>query len=264
MKPIYLAVPLLLFCGGGAFADVTLKLLDPPNTGGANAGGVYTSPYNFSVSDGTTTTTTQLVCDDFVNDIYVNETWNATVTTLSQLSASSVQNLMYGANSTITPPSVTAWSSTNTTAQNYALAAVLVAQLMALPDLTSDAAKGYSFAIWDVFDKAAGDPLGNAGTDLSVAESLVTAATTAGTVNLNNILVNGQSISSVTVYTPTSFPNSPAFQSNAGGDSVPQEFLRVSMPEPSYPGVLALDLLAAAGLILFFKRRLSSKGKLNA
>lgn len=251
LKSLYLAGTLLLFCGGGAFAQDSLTLLSPPNTGNANAGGVYTSPYNISVNG----VALQLVCDDYLNDISVGETWLANVTTLTTLTSSSVSSLLFGStgSSGSTPPSAAPVYSN--IAEDYAVAAVLVAELMLLPNYDSVAAEGYSFAIWDVFDTNAGAPTGLASLasgDLTAAENLVTAAMKPdGSVDLSQISVNGQSIASLTVYTPTNdIPN-------GGGGSVPQEFLQVSMPEPSYPAVLAVDLLAIVGLMVALRRRIT-------
>lgn len=262
MKLLYLTGALLVFCGAGACAQDTLTLLSPANTGGASAAGVYTSPYNIGVNS--TSVATQLVCDDYLNDISVGETWQANVATFTTLTSSNVSSLLFGSSSTAPPSNPTYPNDAvfpTDIAADYAVAAVLTAELMSLSDLTSDAAKGYSFAIWNVFDKSLGDPtgLGLALPDLTAAENLVTAAMaqdaalglSAGSVDLNLITVNGHSISGLTVYTPTA--DSP----NNGGSSVPQEFLQVSMPEPSYPAVLALDLLAVAGLLVFFRRRRS-------
>jgi len=83
------------------------------------------------------------------------------------------------------------------------------------------------------------------------AQSLVAGATTGSgsttNVNLNAILIGGKAIASLTIYTPTA---------PKGLDSS-QEFLQVSMPEPSYPAILGLDLLAAIGLMVAFRRRIS-------
>jgi hypothetical protein len=44
--------------------------------------GVYVGPYNATVNG----VSTQIICDDFVDDSYVGESWTANVTTLSNLS----------------------------------------------------------------------------------------------------------------------------------------------------------------------------------
>jgi hypothetical protein len=244
-------------CGTGAFAASTLTLLNPPNNGDA-AGGVYTSPYNISV-DGTPT---QLICDDFTTDISVYEQWTASVTTLTDLTAGSVSGLKFGNSGN--EPSGTSLLSTNT-AQDYAIAAVLDAELMWTPNLTADQIAGYSFAIWDIFDSTllqstccgTSDPYGaltsqqwmDATTDLTVAEGLANTALSGGVYDLNNIVVDGQSIGSLTVYTPIVPPGPNA-----------QEFLKVTAPEASTPVLLGVDLLGFLALAGFLRKRISLNG----
>jgi PEP-CTERM motif len=71
------AVFLLTMLTGSAFADsnVTMQLT---GVGGNNGGGVYTYPYDFTVNG----TPTSLICDTFDNEVYVGETWTATVSDL--------------------------------------------------------------------------------------------------------------------------------------------------------------------------------------
>lgn len=240
------AAAILICCATGAFAGDTLTLLNPPNNGDA-AGGVYTSPYNISVNG----TPMQLICDDFTTDISVGESWSATPTTLVDLSASSVMNLKFG-NPAKEPPGTSLLYAN--TAEDYAIAAVLVAELTSMPNLTPDQIAGYSFAIWDVFDSTlvgsstCSDPYGtltgaqctDAMKDLTAAESLANTALSGGVYDLNN--VSGLSIESLTVYTPNPLSSS-------------QEFLQVSMPEAPFPAILGVDLLGGLGLIAVLRRR---------
>jgi len=258
--PRFLCAVAILLCCGAAFAQDTLTLLNPPNNGD-NAGGVYTSPYNINVYNGVTNTPMQLVCDDFTTDISVGESWQADPTTLTDLTASSVMNLKFGNASD--EPAGTALMYANPD-EDYAVAAVLVAQLMTTPGLSNDQVAGYSFAIWNLFHdglvvsptSCGDDPYGSltaaqcsdAYNDLTTAAGLIGSGS--GGYDLNNIVVNGQSISSLTVYTPN--PTSAA-----------QEFLLVSMPEASFPAVLGADLLCVLGLIAFLRRRTMAHSKLS-
>jgi hypothetical protein len=252
IKPMLGAVLVLLSLGAGLQAADTLQL----TTVGASAvmGGVYTSPYGVSVNGGPTTL---MICDDFTTDSYVGLTWTATETTLSQISNSSVAGLKFATAPYSTTPGIVGGPSN--VGIDYATAAVLAAQLMSLPNIGTPAenaemAGELSFAIWGVFDT---NLLQNTSTGygtltagqlsaalgyITAAQGLVSAATSGGVTNLNLISINGQSINSLTVYT-----------SNPLGAS--QEFLRVSMPEPSYPAVLAVDLLAVLGLIVVLRKR---------
>jgi hypothetical protein len=204
-------------------------------------GGVYTSPYGISIDGGTTV---PLICDDFTTDISIGETWSAIPTTFSAIEA--------GTNPLGTP------KFTPADIQNYATVAVLAAELMALPDTSSYSEQlgEISYALWDVFDPTllssptGNDPFGTLTTTevsdalgyLTGAQALVAHATTGGVVNLSAISINGSPIEDMTIYTP-----SPA--------SASQEFVTVTMPEPSSLAVLAVYLLFWAGSLLFFGRR---------
>jgi hypothetical protein len=235
---LFRGVLLLLPClaiGAWAQADtLTLK-----NTG-ANyvMGGVFTSPYGISVNGGTPVS---LICDDFTTDISLGESWTATATTFAAIES--------GTNPLGTP------KFTPVDIQNYATVAVLAAELMSLPNLASEQAGEISYALWDVFDptllNSTTNPYGTitptelaaAQSYLSLAEALVTGATTGGTVNLSSIMVGGSAIEGMTIYTPN--PLSSA-----------QEFVSVTMAEPPSPALFGLDLLGLAGLMLFARRRL--------
>jgi len=64
---------------GSAFADSNTVNMNFIGPGGNNAGGVYTYPYNFSISGGPSTA---LICDAYDNEIFSGETWQATVNPL--------------------------------------------------------------------------------------------------------------------------------------------------------------------------------------
>jgi hypothetical protein len=115
---LVLLVPCLVI---GAWAqDVTLTLENavPGNV----MGGAYTSPYGISVGSGSPV---MLICDDFTTDISIGDTWVAGVTTLSEIDSSAVAGLKFG-----TDPNAV---------QDYAVAAVLAAEVMALPNIGTPA-----------------------------------------------------------------------------------------------------------------------------
>ncbi len=254
-RSLLCAAVLLVCCGTGLLAQDTLVLLNPPNNGDS-AGGVYTSPYNISVNG----TPMQLICDDFTTDISVGESWPASANTFTYLDSSNVTALKFG--NAGDEPNGTNLLSSNTV-EDYGIAAVLAAELMSTPGLSSDQIAGYSFAIWDVFDNGlvgssscGNDPYGSltsaqctdASNDLTAAENVVTAALNASgndTLYLNQLSVNGSPISSFTVYTPVVPPGPNA-----------QEFLQVRMDEPSFPAVLAFDLLGVLGLVACLRLRI--------
>jgi hypothetical protein len=245
----------VLLIGCSAFgATETLQLV---SAGAGNVmGGVYTSPYGISISGNGPTTTTLLICDDFQTDISLGETWTATETTLTQITAASVAGLKFG--------------SLSNAVQDYATAAVLAAELMSLPNQTGNnaiIAGEYSYALWAIFDPALLSlPQNSNGyntgygyltsaemtainADLSTAQAMVSKATTANGVSLSSLYIGGFPLESLSIYTP-----------NPTGAS--QEFLGVvidppAAAEPAYPAVLTLDLLAVVGLIVLFRRRLT-------
>ena len=234
-----------------AWADDTLTVQN--TAAGAIMGGVYTSPYGITVNG----TPTLLICDDFETDISLGYSWSANPTTLAQISSTAVSGLKFAGS-----PAILAGT---TAAEDYATAAVLAAELMTLPNFgtpaeNTETAGELSYAIWSVFDNSLYNSLNSTGStgygsltptevaavdaDVLNAQNLVAGATAGGTTNLNNISIDGQSILSLTVYTPSPL-------------SASQEFLTVNVAEPPSPLLLATDLLALAGLIVLARRRLA-------
>lgn len=208
-------------------------------------GGVYTSPYGVSINGAAAVL---LICDDFTTDVTVGQIWTASVTSFADLQA--------GTNPAGTPTFNPGSPAPLSVIQNYATAAVLSAELMSLPSFASETAGEYSYALWSIFDTSllnsttnaygtlSGAELKAAQKDLSDAQAMVAGATTGNVVDLSKISIGGLSINGLTIYTPD-----PLFSS--------QEFLQVSMPEPSSHAVLAVDLLAIAGLIVVLRRRMA-------
>jgi hypothetical protein len=251
LKSLYLPAALLVFCGQGAFAQVSMTLT------GVNAGyvmgGVYTSPYSITANG----TPMLLICDDFTFDIpTIPYSWTAGTTSFASLDGET------------TASTAVRFDDSNAKQQvaDYATAAVLAAELMALPNDYSEAAGDLSYAIWGVFDPTllSSNPSSGEGslssTDLALAEqylsaaqALVAGATNAsGVVNLSSISIDGNPLEGLTIYTPLVPP---------GPNS--QEFLSVTVGEPPSPIVLGADLLALAGLILIGRRRMVSAGRLT-
>jgi hypothetical protein len=91
--------------------------------------GVYVGPYSATVNG----TSTQIICDDFVDDSYVGESWTANVTTLSNLNG-------------------TKWGGLPNATQLYDEAAWLATQMLS-PGYSNNATQvGYlAYALWAVF-----------------------------------------------------------------------------------------------------------------
>lgn len=254
-SPLKKTLVLLACFATGAFALDSLTL----KNAGANAvmGGVYTSPYGISING--SSTSVLMICDDYTTDININDTWSANATSLTQINQSSVAGLKFATAPYNSSPGIQ--GGPTKVSQDYATAVVLAAQLMSLPNIgtsseNAEVAGELSYAIWGVFDAPlltsvntgygtlTATELAAANSYLVAAQSLVAGATTGGTVDLTKISIGGHSINGATIYTSTPLDKS-------------QEFILVSMPEPAYPAVLALDLLAVVGLIVVFRRRLN-------
>ena len=91
--------------------------------------GVYVGPYSATVNG----TSTQIICDDFVDDSYVGESWTANVTTLSNLNG-------------------TKWGGMANATTLYDEAAWLATQMLS-PTYSGNATQvGYlAYALWAVF-----------------------------------------------------------------------------------------------------------------
>jgi hypothetical protein len=91
--------------------------------------GVYVGPYNATVNG----KSTQIICDDFVDDSYVGESWTANVTTLSNLNG-------------------TKWGGMANATALYDEAAWLATQMLS-PKYSGNATQvGYlAYALWAVF-----------------------------------------------------------------------------------------------------------------
>jgi len=209
---------------GGAIAQVNMTLTGVGT--GSVMGGVYISPYVASI-DGVST---YVICDDFMTDVWVDDTWKANEYSLSDVSPSGPQKF--------TKPD---WSP-YTIEQEYDAAALLADDLIANMSNATLAGE-YSFAIWTIFDPAAvngygGNPL--TGSQQSAADGFRNTA-------LAEAAGGGASNLNVSIYTPAR-------------DYISQEYLVVSTPEPSLPATLAVELSVLIGVIFLMRRRLVKAG----
>lgn len=91
--------------------------------------GVYVGPYSATVNG----TSTQIICDDFVDDSYIGESWTANVTTLSNLNG-------------------TKWGGMSGATQLYNEAAWLATQMLSPQYSGNTMQVGYlAYALWAVF-----------------------------------------------------------------------------------------------------------------
>ena len=243
-----LAVALLSLAGLGlcqqvALADVTMKLT---GVNGANLGGVYTSPYQFTVG---LNSGVWLVCDDFLTDIGVGWFWDANVYNLSNVKGhAKFQDL------NATAPDGTVF--TATVKEKYDAAAYLVEQL-GMPTFpnpyvqsNSDATL-ISYAIWQIFDPTAWRGYSSQLTpgQQSTVKTYMTEA-----FDFDHQPTLPIPLSQVYIYTPN-----PA--------SASQEFIGIGAPlnlhletatvsEGSTPTLLAFNFLALPGIIFLLRRRI--------
>jgi hypothetical protein len=229
-----------------AFATETATLQLTGTNGGANLGGVYTSPYFATITTGSTTISSAVICDDFADDSYLGETWTADVTHLSDLS--SPNSLKWQG---------TTWQGqTLTQAQEYMAAALLVEDL--LPVYSTDAYKAgeYGFAIWALLDPA-DNPLGYIGNSNTVSQVKTYINSAVAEVSGSSATTLSQ-FSNVNIYTYDSALSLAAGQPSGCGGCAPspQEFIAVSMAEPPAPLLLLFYFSIASGLVFVFRRRM--------
>jgi PEP-CTERM motif len=190
-----------------ALADSASMVLTGVGPNGAMAG-VYVGPYVATI-DGVST---PIICDDFADESYLNESWTANVTTLANLSG-------------------TKWGGLNNATTLYEEAAWLTEQLVNAPQ---SQAGDIQFAIWAIFDPSAIDGL-SAG-DQTTVENLITQAEgeTFWAGEFSNILIY------------TADMNDPILcNGQACANTPPQEFL-VDTPEPGALALLSLGLSVIA------------------
>jgi len=227
---------------------------------GANLAGVYTSPYTGTINGGSTI---NVICDDFVDNSYVPESWTAYVTSLSSLTSGTADTYLKWLNTA--GSTITVDGQTLNQAQAYAVAAVLSIDILE-SGTGSPAQEDYSFALWALFDPTGipSDPTdlgaygqlakyGDTGDEDAAKADLKTAVLFV--TNAANATQVAADVSAVTIY---SFDpvTAPRCGSGPCPTAPPQEFITVNMVEPPSPALLGLDLLAVAGLIVFVRRRM--------
>jgi hypothetical protein len=244
-KTWFFSAVIFMCCATGAVAadSFTLTGVTP---GGANMGGVFTSPYVATISG--VGSGINVICDDYADEVYLNETWNVVATNLSSLST------------TGSGDGTLRWDPGNSAAtqvSDYVTVAILGAELLSINSNTQQA-EDLSFAIWDVFYPTASAGLGDASniaSDLSAAQNMASADLKAAGNNIAAAL-SLDNISNVTIYTANPDSGGAVTSCTSGSTcGAPQEFVTVSMAEPSLPALLGVDFLGVGGLILFVRRR---------
>jgi len=231
----YLGIAGFLVFASVGFAQYNMDLTGVGD--GANADGVYVSPYTGTITGSGVNYSGNIICDDFTDESFVGDTWNA-----SGVNAASVNGSQLFTGGYSDP-----WNGkTYNAQQDYDAVAWLANQLVMSSNLTNWTAQtNISFAIWDIMDGQATDPDGGAtGTNGLIDQAFAAVAA-------------GQIYTNVSVFTP-----SPKQQQ---GDNVSQEFLVVgngsnnNVPliqtsEPSSAAVLGFDLLSVLAVLLLVRR----------
>ena len=143
---IFFAVLVAILAAPTAQADGAPILVTLTGVNGSSANGVYTSPYFATVKG---QPGVRVICDDYWHEVYIGESWQATVNTFSTLDQARFQG----------PDSAS-------TLLMYEQAAFLIEQLALDPGATND----ISFAIWSIFSPGV-PPTGNSGWWLAYAQS---------------------------------------------------------------------------------------------
>jgi len=226
----YLTVVAVLFFASASLAQTTSVTLTGVGDG-ATLGDVYVDPYTATVGG---VANTSVICDDWSNNSYVNESWTANVTNVAAVGSSG--SPMFGNNSSL-----------------YNEVAWLGSQLLANPKNTTMQTE-ISFAIWDLTYGANNtymDPtnpltyLSANGTSSEYAQTLLLISEAEGEGTYNS--------SGWEILTPNS--GDPTCSGSPCPSSPPQEFL-VYTPESSAVILFGADMLGLLGLAIVFRRRL--------
>jgi hypothetical protein len=187
---------------------------------GYNDGSYYTYPYNFSING--SAILTPLLCDDFVDDVYIGETWMATVSNINNIVANGQMIPVAGS---------LAFGQTKLKA--YLEAAYLYNKLYATLDASSSV--NINHAIWALFSSTSY----NADSAALFAEA-----------NTNTSESDTSMFSDIVFFTPVAGTQTLDGRPVTSGanDGRPQEFIG-KVPEVSSLALLGFGLLAMGGLV---------------
>jgi hypothetical protein len=218
-----------VLCVTPSFAQVSMTLTGAGSNG--VLGNVYIGPYVATIGG---VKNVQAICDDFVHDTFLQESWTANVSSLP-----------------------------NT--QQYEQAAWLTLQLLNSTSAPcnggTNCAGDIQYALWQLMDPTA--PQGQ----LTPFDYLNSKGLTADLGSAQTFLTNsglsanysGIDYSRFSLYTP--IVNNPSYPITCTpspcASAPPQNFIVVRTPEPPSLAILGLDLSALGALVFFLKRRLT-------
>jgi hypothetical protein len=248
-----LALTLIGLASGVSAQTVSFTVQSP--TGPLFGGYVYVSPYTAQIGSGVPV---PAICDDWADDVYLGQNWQAFETNLGSLTSAINTSLYFKGSDNATLGSLSQQV-------EYDAAAILSEGLLSLPGgpwSPSDTEKqdAYSFAIWELFDDSRGVYGGPANylSLLGTAYSANQVASDAATLLANAISAAQTAVASGN---QSAFSNVSIFTAACGtspctSSSRPQEFIVVNMPEPSSPALLCLYMLGFVGLGFVFRKRM--------
>lgn len=221
-------------------------------------GGSYTDPYYGNINSGPTI---PVICDDFVDNSFIPESWTAYVTSLSSITSESSINKTVnytaywnGTAPVSSPLTTTAPSSPTSQIDTYEAAALLSIDIL---NSSGTPQELYTYALWELTNPS--QPCsylpGGCSTSPSSDQYQVASLVAAAVQDVTNNSINGKTVASyLSNYNITIYD----YKGNCSGTCTtlpPQEMMTVNTAEPPSPALLGLDLLGVAGLILFCRRR---------
>lgn len=233
----YVSILAVLCFAPLTFAQVNMTLT---SAGNDVMGGVFVDPYMATING----VSTQVICDDFLDDSWVNESWQANVHTVANVTTTGPQKFQG-----LSAPKEyleASWLAEQLLNPTSAVTSVVNAD-----DNGGDLRGDISFAIWTIFDAAAINGYGGN----SLTTSQVNAVN--GLISVASTAVVGDTLSqfsNVTIYTAI-----PGSATNCGGGpcpaNSPQEFLTVQTPEAPVLANLGVDFSLLLGAFFVIRRR---------
>ena len=199
-------------------ADSTMTLTGAGNNPAFN---VYVGPYTATING----ISTPVICDDFSDESFLGESWNASVANLAAVA--------------------TGAPSFSTGTGNFSEAAWLTLQLLSAAN--NSEATAIQYAIWDLFDPSAvSSYLGGFAGGTSFLDSTSINGVQYWLGQAEGSSLSSSQLADFLIYTPTSCISGQCLT----GSGLPQQFI-VYTPEPS----AILMLLMGLAALLWFKRR---------
>ncbi len=209
----------LLGFGPSAFGQANINLTSPGNN---VMNGIYVGPYTATVNG----VSTQIICDDFADETYSNESWTANINNISSPG--------------------TKWGTPTSLYNEAAYFATVMMQLESTPqNAATMQIEGYlSYTIWALFDPSGVEAwLGNGSTAWTTVE---------GILGLAGNYANVAAPTNMVLYTPIA---GTAVNCDGGACSgPPQEFIAF-VPEGGSPLLYLVFAGLACGAAMFYRSR---------